>query len=136
MANNQSEGSVQLRIVRGPLDSLSLYEITDYELEVLEEGSPSSTYLNFAIFFFSIGASFFTTLVTTTISSVYLFSIFVVLTVVGLAASLVLFVLWRRTRSRVKDLVKKIKARVPTVPLKDAVEAKNEPSGPTESSSG
>jgi hypothetical protein len=59
-----------------------------------------------------------------------------VLTVVGIAASLVLFVLWRRTRSRVKDLVKKIKARVPTVPIKDAAEAKVESSGPTESSSG
>lgn len=135
MANNQSEGSVQLRILRGPLDSLSLYEITDYELEILEEGSPSSTYLNFAIFFFSVGASFFTALVTTTITDVFLFTIFVVLTVVGFSASLVLFILWRRTRSRVKELVKKIKARVPTVPIRDAAETKIDTTGKTESSS-
>jgi hypothetical protein len=134
MAKNQSEGSVQLRIIRGPLDSLSLYEITDYELEVLEQGSPSSTYLNFAIFFFSVGASFFTTLVAIKITSVFLFTIFVVITVVGFTASIVLFVLWRRTRSRVKDLVKKIKARVPTVPIKDATDAKVDTSGSRESS--
>lgn len=135
MANNQSEGSVQLRILRGPVDSLSLYEITDYELEVLEGGYPSSTYLNFAIFFFSVGASFFAVLLTTKITSIYIFTIFVVLTVVGFAASLVLFVLWRRTRLRVNDLIKKIKARVPTVPIKDATEAKIDISGKTESSS-
>jgi hypothetical protein len=38
MSDNQAEGAVSLRIIRGPLDSLSLYEITDYELDVLEEG--------------------------------------------------------------------------------------------------
>jgi hypothetical protein len=133
MATNQSEGSVQLRIVRGPVDSLSLYEITDYELEVLEQGSPSSTFLNFAITFFSIGASFFTTLVTVDIASIYLFATFLVLTVVGLAASAILFVLWRRTRSRVKDLCKKIRARVPTVPISDPKDSAPPPTGATES---
>ncbi len=133
MVANQSEGSVQLRIVRGPLDSLSLYEITDYELELLEEGSPSSTFLNFAIFFFSIGASFCTTLFTVPIASIYVFTVFVILTVVGVFASIVLFVLWRRTRSRTKDLCKKIRARVPTAPIGEPKDTQPPPPGPTES---
>jgi hypothetical protein len=133
MAANQSEGSVQFRVIRGALDSLSLYEITDYELELLEAGSPSSTYLNFAIFFFSIGASFLTTLMTVNVGSMYVYSTFVVLTVVGLAASVVLFVLWRRTRSRIKDLCLKIRARVPTVPVGDPKDSAPPPAGPTES---
>lgn len=120
MENQQSEGSVQLRIVRGTLGSLSLYEITDYELELLEQGSPSSTYLNFAIMFSSIGLSFLATLLTVDIPVGYAFTIFVVLTVVGLGAAAVLFVLWRRTRSRTVDLCKKIRARVPTAPISEA----------------
>lgn len=88
MEANQSEGSVQLRIVRGPVDSLSLFEITDYELEVLEEGAPSSTFLNFAILFASVGLSFLTTLLTVTIASIQVFTIFVVLTVGGLGGIL------------------------------------------------
>lgn len=135
MSPHQSEGSVQFRIVRGPVDSLSLYEITDYELEILEEGSPSSTFLNFAIFFFSIGASFLLTLLTVTIESIFLFAVFVIVTTVGLSASLVLFVLWRRTRSRTKDLCKRIRARVPTAPIGEPKEAPPVPAGPAESDS-
>lgn len=114
MSSTQTESSNGPKILRGAFDSLSLYEITDYELEALEEGSPSSTFLNFAIAFISIGLSFLTTLLTVKIESVYIFLVFLVLTVIGLAAAFVLFVLWRKTRSRVKDLVKKIKARAPT----------------------
>lgn len=113
MTTAQTESSNGPRILRGAFDSLSLYEITDYELEALEEGSPSSTFLNFGIAFISIGLSFLTTLLTVKIESVYVFLVFLVLAIVGLAAALVLFVLWRKTRSRVKDLIKKIKARAP-----------------------
>src|SRR6185503_8405051 len=107
----QSEGHVQLRIVRGAVDSLSLYEVTDHELELLEQGSPSSTFLNFAIFFFSIGISFLVTLVTVVVASLLLFIVFTIVAVVGMAASLILFVLWRQTRSRTKEMCKKIRAR-------------------------
>ncbi|MGV3627908.1 MAG: hypothetical protein ACO1PN_09520 [Betaproteobacteria bacterium] len=134
-ANQTTEGSVQLRIVRGPVDSLSLYEITDYELELLEEGSPSSTFLNFAIFFVSIGASFLTTLLTVDISSIYIFSVFVILTITGFAASLVLFQLWRKTRSKTKDLCKKIRARVPIAPISEPIDTPPPPDGPAQSSS-
>lgn len=129
-----------------PVDSLSLYEITDYELELLEQGSPSSTYFNFAIGFFSIAASFFATLITVEIPSLYVFLTFLVLTVVGAGTSAVLFVLWAKTRSRTKNLCKKIRARelftesegngethcVPTVPIGDPKDVAPPLSGPGE----
>lgn len=133
MTDEKTEDSVSLRIVRGPVDSLSLYEITDHELELLEDGSPSSTYLNFGICFITVGLSFITTLVTVKVESVYIFTVFVVLAVVGISVSAVLFVLWRRTRSRTKDLCKRIRARVPTAPISDPVEGRTSPDGPTES---
>lgn len=132
--NTVAEASVQLRIVRGPVDSLSLYEITDYELELLEQGSPSSTYFNFAIFFVSIGISFLTTLLTVDIVSIYIFSIFTILTVFGICAALVLFQLWRSTKSRTKDLCKKIRARVPTAPVSEPNNTSDLEDGETESS--
>lgn len=121
--NSPSEGSVQIRIIRGTVDSLSLYEITDYELDLLEQGSPSSTHFNFAIFFISIGLSFLTTLLTVEIESIRLFSVFTVLAVIGIAAGLVLFELWRRTRSKTRDLCDRIRARVPTAPIAELVDA-------------
>ncbi len=108
---NQSETSTSFKLIRGSLDSLSVYDITDYELDVLEEGSPNSLFLNFAIFFASIAISFLITLVTVDITSIPLFTVFVVLTVVGTAGAVVLFALWRKTRSKVSDLIKRIRAR-------------------------
>jgi hypothetical protein len=134
MSTNQSEGSVELRIIRGSLNSLSLFEITDYELEIFEQGSPSSTYFNFAIFFFSVGASFLATLLTVKIDSVYIFSIFVIITVIGICASMVLFQLWRKTKSTTKELCKKIRARAPTPTVIDAVPPARPDNGATESS--
>lgn len=111
--NSPVEGSSQLKIVRGAVDSLSLYEITDFELEGLERGSPTSSLFNFAIFGGSVGLSFSATLLTVEISSIKIFLLFLVIAIVGLLSSGVLFVLWRRFGSSTKDLCKKIRARVP-----------------------
>lgn len=134
MSAHQSEGSVELKIIRGSLNSLSLFEITDYELEIFEQGSPSSTYFNFAIFFFSVGASFLATLLTVKIDSIYVFSIFVIISVIGICASLVLFQLWRKTKSTTKELCKKIRARAPTPIVTDTASPPRPDNGPTESS--
>lgn len=100
-------------IKRGSVDSLSLYEVTDHELSILESGSPSSTYMNFSIAFFSIGISFAITLFTVHNLTIYIYSSFLIATLVGLAISVVLGVLWLRTKSSVKAICKKIRDRVP-----------------------
>ena len=102
------------RIKRGRFDSLSLYEVTEHELEFLERGSPNSTYLNFAVFFLSVGLSFLASLLTTTIDSVRVFTVFVVLTVLGFAIGTLLLVVWIRTRASISNLIRKIKGRMPT----------------------
>lgn len=105
-------GTNDPKIVRGRVDSLSLFEITDNELEILEKGSPNSVYLNFAIFFVSTGLSFLISLLTTTFSEDRVFSVFVVICVVCIALGLVLAVLWLRLRNEVSDVCKKIRARI------------------------
>lgn len=131
MSAHQSEGSVELKIIRGPLNSLSLFEITDYELEIFEKGSPSSTYLNFAIFFSSVGASFFVSLLTVEIQSLFLFSVFVIITVNGFCLSIVLFQLWRKSKSSTKELCKKIRARAPLPSADSAGDSPVVPAAPT-----
>ena len=102
------------RIVRGRIDSLSLYEITDHELRILEKGSPSSVYLNFAIFLWSIGLSFLVALITTKIDSNKTFSVFAIVTTVSLMVGAFLTVLWYRLRGEVKEVSETIRERIDT----------------------
>ena len=100
------------RIVRGRIDSLSLYEITDHELGVLEKGSPSSIYLNFGIFLLTIGLSFLTAILTTNIESIKVFIVFVVVSAMGGISGAFLIVLWYRLRGDVTDVAGKIRERI------------------------
>lgn len=113
MPGEDKEGSVRLRIIRGSVDSVSLFEITDYELEILEKGSPSSTLFNFSIFFLSIGISFVITLMSTEIASQRVFLVFLVIATLGIGAGIVLLVLWSKFNSSNTDVCKRIRARVP-----------------------
>ena len=100
------------RIVRGRVDSLSLYEITEHELDALAKGSPSSLQLNFGIFSLTIGLSSLSTLLTVTISSVQIFTAYVVLAVVGCFLGAYLGILWYRMRGSVSDVVDRIRGRI------------------------
>ncbi len=105
--------AVQPEIRRGRVSSLEIYEITKDELGTLEQGTPCGVFLNLAIFFWSTAAAFFTSLVTGNIQTTKVFTVFVVVIVVGIAAGVVLTLLWWRTRGLTNDLLKKIRQRIP-----------------------
>lgn len=101
------------KIRKGKVDSLTIYEISEGELETIERGSPNSTLLNFAIFLLSIATSFLVTLLTVDLKDKQnLFIVFTIITVVGFIVGLVLFVLWWRTKNDVDEVLKRIKERV------------------------
>lgn len=102
----------RVTIIRGRVDSVSLYEITDNELSMLETGSSISLYLNFSIFLLSISISFLVVLLTTTIADNRVFNIFVIVTVCGFTIGGFLLLLWYRTRYSVTELVKLIRSRI------------------------
>ena len=106
---DNNTGCNEVKILRGRVDSLSLYEITDTELDILEKGSPNSLYLNFGIFLFPVGLSFLIALLSTDIQSPNTFTVFVVLSVVGILGGFFLIILWLRTKREVTDVVRKIK---------------------------
>ena len=109
----EQTGDKSFRIRRGKVDSLSLYEITDHELDILERGSPASLYLNFGIFLLSLSASFLIALLTTTVESQRTFTVFVVVTVIGGLAGVVLMSLWWRTRQSASTVIAQIRSRIP-----------------------
>ncbi|WP_156317293.1 hypothetical protein [Cypionkella psychrotolerans] len=110
--DEKATGSNDPKIVRGRVDSLTLFEITDNELGILENGSPNSLYLNFAIFFISTGLSFILSLLTTNFESDRVFYVFVIVSVVCAAFGSILAIIWLRVRGEVSDVCKKIRARV------------------------
>lgn len=112
--NNRASGENEFRVIRGRVGSVSLYEITDSELNLLEKGSPSSIYLNFAIFLSSVGFSFLITLLATPIpdTAVKTFVTFLVFTIIGLLGGILLFIIWWRMKGEVSDVVQRIKGRI------------------------
>jgi NADH:ubiquinone oxidoreductase subunit K len=103
----------QIKIVRGRVDSVAVYEVTESELSILENGPPSSIYLNFSIFLLSVAVSFLITLLTTKIESDRVFTIFVVVTAIGFIAGLLLLLIWYRSHRSLADIIQTIKKRIP-----------------------
>jgi hypothetical protein len=113
-SNDPHSSSADLRIRRGKVDSLSLYEITESELETLERGSPSSLFFNLSVALISTSCSFFISLMSAEITSDRTFMVFVVIVVVGGVAGFVLGLLWWRTRQDVGEIILRIKKRIPS----------------------
>ena len=73
--------------------TLTIYQITEGELEIIEGGSPKSVYLNFAILLLSIAASFLMTLLTIKVECIYVFYIFIIIGGVGFIGGIFLLIL-------------------------------------------
>ena len=97
----------------GKIGVLKVHQISDEELTRLEQGAGQSLFLNFGIAVLSIAVCFLISLVTTTITSDRLFCVFVIVTVVGFLAGIVLMILWWYTRRSVSELAKEIRDRLP-----------------------
>jgi hypothetical protein len=111
--NEKIEDEKQPFIKRGRVDSLSIYEIREDELNTIEKGSNSSIYLNFSIFLISIGISFLIALLTSDYKDKILtFTIFCVVTGIGFIIGLFLLILWLREKDDFKDVIKNIKERM------------------------
>jgi len=49
---------VDIRIRRGAIQQITIYDVAEDELEILAHGTPDSVHLNFAIFLLSIATAF------------------------------------------------------------------------------
>ena len=111
--NQQDSGLDSVSVRRGKFDSLSLYEVTESELQDLERGGPASLLLNFAIFLLSVAISFSVSLFSTKIDSLKTFCVFVIVTVLGYISGVILMLVWNQSRLSTKSIVTRIKDRMP-----------------------
>jgi len=119
-SSNQEKQPAELlpKLRRGYIDQLTIYEISDSELEILARGSPNSLYLNFSLSLLSAAISFTIALLTTTIPSDRVFAVFVAVALVGYVIGLLFLLLWYKTRESVSGLVQRIKNRLPPEGIK------------------
>lgn len=103
----------EIKIIRAKIDSLSVFEVTETELSTLEHGSPSSIYLNFAIFLFSVGLSTSISFLTLEITSIKIYSVYLVFSLFGIIGGSILFILWYRGKSNINNVIETIKNRAP-----------------------
>jgi hypothetical protein len=108
---NTEQRAVQ--VVR--MGTLTVYEITEDELRLVESGDPSSILLNFGIAGLSLGGGIGATLLTAgKVESLHVFVILVILTIVGVLGGLVLLVLWRRQAKRTQSIISVVRGRAQT----------------------
>ena len=109
----QPRTSLAPAIRRAPLQKLTIFDVTEAELEELERGTRVSLFLNLAIFVLSTAVSFSISLATAKIESDRTFTVFVVITVVGYLAGLTFTLLWLFTRKSIKSVTQEIRKRLP-----------------------
>lgn len=110
--DSNKEGEI-VKVKRARYDSLELFDVSENELTIIERGSPSSTYLNFAIFLLSIAISFLTTLLTVDLKeNQTLFTVFTVICVLGFMVGLFLIIVWYRSKNEFDEVLKKIRDRM------------------------
>jgi hypothetical protein len=100
-------------IRRARLDRLTIYEVSESELDVLAKGSPDSIYLNFAIGSVSAAIAFSITLATTDIDSARTFYVFVIATIIGYSFGALLLLLWWKNHRSISSVVSAIRNRLP-----------------------
>ena len=102
-----------LRVRRGRVDSVDLYEIKDSELDLLEKGAPADVQLNFAISLLSIAFSSICALATATFPNPSFETIFTLVAIVGVVIGVYFLVSWYRSRTSHRDVCKRIRGRIP-----------------------
>lgn len=112
VAPKKPEGSDDkpLKVTRGKFDSISLYEVTEEELSILESGE-NSVELNFAIALFSAMLTLVISLITTTMSDLVK-GIFIVCSVFAFIFGFYFVVKWKRNKGKVKSTFDKIRSRL------------------------
>jgi hypothetical protein len=110
---NHLDDSKPLRVRRGRVESVDLYEIKDSELDSLEKGTPGELQLNFAVFLLSLAFAAVSSLFTATFPNKAIETLYIITTVVGLLGGLYLLIAWWGTKSTVKSLCKRIRERIP-----------------------
>lgn len=101
----------ETKVIKGRIDHVTVYEISESELTGLQRGNNSDLYLEFAIACLSTGLSFLASLISGTFRQAP-FIIFTCIVIFTFIIGAVLGILWYRNRKDRIDIIGKIKSRV------------------------
>lgn len=113
MSDNQGAQLFVPAIRRARLDKLTIYEVSEAELNTIEKGSPDSIYLTISVALLSSASSFLGAYLVTDIELVPIKLFFIVFIVVGFVVGMVLLILWLRSKSSVSECIRSIRGRLP-----------------------
>ncbi len=103
-------------VKRISIRELVVYDVSANELESLAADPSDQMPLTFGIFLMTVGLSYLSVLLTISIESIRVFSIFVVIAIVGLAGGAFFICIgiraWRKSRRIKSELVRTIKERL------------------------
>lgn len=111
--SNEDQQNLEPAFVHVPLDTLTIFHITEAELDALERGSPESIFLNLAVCVVSIAISFTIALLTTKIDSVYTFCFFLIVTFGSYISAVTFGLLCWQSRRPLKSVAHEIRRRRP-----------------------
>ena len=100
-------------IRRARLDELTIYEVSEDELGILEKGSPDSIYLSISIALLSSALACLLAAPSVNIETELIRFAFISYIVVGFVVGVILLLLWKRSKSSVSDCIEKIRRRLP-----------------------
>jgi hypothetical protein len=105
-------------VKRGKFDSLTIYEVTEQEIKIIENGSTNSIFFNFSIFLLSVCASFFVAIFTVEWfpkkepPHLVSFIVFLVVAILTLITGTICFIVWLKSNDSFKETIKTIKLRL------------------------
>jgi hypothetical protein len=109
-SSNKSDFLPEIRM--GRICTLKVHQISDEELNQLEQGSGQNLFLSLSLSILSSAISFLIAIFTTKIESDRTFNVFVIIIVIGLLTGIVLLILWWNARKKTVKLAKTIRDRM------------------------
>ena len=101
-------------IRRARLQRLTIYEVEESELAILERGALDTIFLNVTVALLSMSVSLSVALLTAEFPSDRAWTVFLVITVVGYVAVVIMLLVWWRSRVSVAACTRNIRQRLPT----------------------
>ena len=100
-------------IRRARIDNLTIYEISESELTIIETGSPDSIYLSISVALISAAFALLCSIILTEIKSNIVLFTFISLTGIGFVVGSILLFLWKKSSNSVALCVASIRKRLP-----------------------
>lgn len=119
--NNPAGVDSTVKIRRGRVDCVTLYEVGESELDQLEAGSPATVQLNFAIFCLSVSLMAITSLVTADFKSEKWMYVYILGAIVCMVLGGFFLISWVRNKNSIQKIISRIRQRVQAEPQSAAI---------------